>query len=395
MNIVIFSHPDFIGSQSMPRYTQWLADGMLKRGNTVEIWQPQAFFYKIPFPKALKKWLGYLDQYLLFPVLIQLRLFKQSKETLYVFSDHALGPWIPLVAHKPHVVHCHDFLAQASAIGEIPENPTGFTGRCYQAFIRKGYRKAKNFISISQKTQEDLHRFLIFQPENSTVIYNGLTREHFPEKDQIRSRRALSDELDLPLESGFILHVGGNQWYKNRAGVVKIYESWRTISAFSLPLVMVGRQPNRLLENTISCSDFKDDIYCLTNASDQTVRKLYASASVFLFPSLAEGFGWPIIEAMASGCPVITTNERPMNEVGNGASLYIERLQNSDYEKWCQTGADKLEEVLRMKTEELSIFKKKSIENSKRFDSDNALNKIEAFYGAILGQYNGKQNIRK
>lgn len=361
---------------------------MKKRGNTVEVWKPQAFFYKISGPLWLKKWLGYLDQYLIFPVIVQYKLKKQlSKDILYVFSDHALGPWVPLVAQKPHVVHCHDFLAQRSAYGEIPENPTGFTGRCYQAFIRKGYRKAKNFISISQKTQEDLHRFLNSKPQNSTVIYNGLLHEYFPEENLAGARRTLSDQLNLSLENGFILHVGGNQWYKNRVGVVKLYESWRAISSLSLPLVMVGNHPNRALKNLIECSDYRDDVYCLTGATDQLVRKLYASASVLLFPSLAEGFGWPIIEAMASGCPVITTDEAPMNEVASNASVYIERLRNSSYEEWSQKGADKLEQVLTMKEEERLVLKKGSIANSKRFDSEDALNKIDAFYRTVFTQY--------
>ena len=59
---------------------------------------------------------------------------------------------------------------------------------------------------------------------------------------------------------------------------------------------------------------------------DDLVKMAYVGASLFLFPSLAEGFGWPIAEAMASGCPVITTNKRPMTEVTKGTGRLIEKM---------------------------------------------------------------------
>ena len=54
MNLVLFAHPTFLGSASMPRYTQWLADGMAARGHTVRIWAPQPGFYALPVPARLK-----------------------------------------------------------------------------------------------------------------------------------------------------------------------------------------------------------------------------------------------------------------------------------------------------------------------------------------------------
>ena len=132
MNIVFFTHPDFLGHVSMPRFSRMMEEGMKKRGHKTEVWTPKPRFFKLPVPKAVKKWLGYIDQYVIFPMETRRRLKKWPKNTLFVFTDNALGPWVPLVTHLPHVMHCHDFMAQESALGLVPENPTGWTGKQYQ-----------------------------------------------------------------------------------------------------------------------------------------------------------------------------------------------------------------------------------------------------------------------
>ena len=113
MKIVLFTHPSFLGHKSMPRFAQMIMAGMEQKGHEVVVWSPKAVFFKFSLNKTiLEKWLGYLDQFFVFPIEVKFRLFNCSKETLFVFSDNALGPWVPLVSKRYHVVHCHDFLAQ-------------------------------------------------------------------------------------------------------------------------------------------------------------------------------------------------------------------------------------------------------------------------------------------
>src|SRR5690606_565450 len=116
MNIVFFAHPHFLGQQSMPRFARMLSEGMKEQGHKVEIWMPKPVFYNLPFLTILKKWMGYIDQFIIFPSQVKKRLHVCPDDTLFVFTDHALGPWIPMVAHRHHVIHCHDFLAQRSAM---------------------------------------------------------------------------------------------------------------------------------------------------------------------------------------------------------------------------------------------------------------------------------------
>lgn len=385
MNIVFLTHPHFIKSQSMPRFAKFLIDGMAARGHQVAQWTATPKLYKLKGSQGLKKWLGYIDQYVVFPNDIRKRINRQPKNTLYVFTDHALGPWVPLLANKPHVVHCHDFLAQQSALGMIAENRTGFTGRLYQQYIHKGYTKGKYFIAVSHKTQNDLHSFLQSAPLLSEVVYNGLNQLFIPENcDSVR--KVLSCKLKIDLAAGYILHVGGNQWYKNRRGVIEIYSAWRSISGIKLPLLMIGKDPDDKLREVLHTSAFKDDIYFISGLEDAWVQKAYAGASIFLFPSLAEGFGWPIAEAMASGCPVITTGEAPMTEVGGNAAFYIDRmpLVPSDITSWAVSAAQVVNKIVRLTVEEGCGVVIKGIENTHRFKAATALDNIESIYKKVL-----------
>lgn len=388
MNIVFFVHAGFLDSQSMPRFANMLADGMIERGHSVKIWSPQPRFMRLPLHKKIKKWMGYIDQYLVFPQKVKKLLKQYPKDTIFVFTDHALGPWVPLVAGFPHVIHCHDFLAQRSGLGEFSENITGWTGRQYQRFIQRGYSEGKNFISVSQKTRDDLHKFLGFIPPCSEMVYNGLNQSFMPNDPQLEGN-LLSKKIGIDLSPGFILHVGGNPWYKNRLGVMEIYNAWRSFSKLKFPLLLIGDQPSEELLMALSQSSFKSDIHFLSGIEDEYVRLAYAGASVFLFPSIAEGFGWPIAEAMASGCPVITTNEAPMTEVAGNAGFQIARRP---YNKkaaldWAVESAKVVEQVLTLSPGERSIAIGKGFMNAKRFDSKHSLDKVEIIYNYILLSY--------
>ncbi len=387
MNLVFFTHPDFLGHQSMPRFANMLAAGLTARGHMVKIWNPAPVFVRLPAPRFLKKWLGYIDQYIVFPTRVRRKIKSTPKDTLFVFTDHALGPWVPIVKDLHHVIHCHDFLAQWSALGVIPENPTSWTGRLYQSYIGRGYSRGKNFISVSEKTRNDLHQFLSRKPLVSEVVYNGLNQS-FNRIDRITARNIFGERIKMDLSSGYILHVGGNAWYKNRRGVIEIYDAWRTAGGQKLPLLLVGETPSQDLVNKYSQSPFQSDIHCLPGIEDRFVQHAYAGASVFLFPSLAEGFGWPIAEAMAAGCPVITTDERPMTEVAGTAAYLIPRMPNSlsEVQRWSETCAAVLREAVALQGEALNERVQAGIANARRFDTDVALNHIEDIYRNILNE---------
>jgi len=387
MRIVFFTHPEFSHHQSMPRFAKMLVDGMKNKGHAVEVWSPQPYFFNLKVPVSLKKWMSYADQYLVFPLMLRKRIKQCPLDTLFVFCDQALGPWVPLVAYRPHVIHCHDFLAQRSALGQIPENPISLFGRMYQALIRRGYSTGRNFISVSEKTRSDLHSILKSKPLISEVVYNGFN-QLFSYQPCNESKNLLTKTLGIDLTNGFILHVGGNQWYKNRSGVIEIYNAWRKQTVTNLPLLMIGYPPSSKILKIHHQSLYKADIHFLPDLNDEIVRIAYAGASVFLFPSLAEGFGWPIAEAMASACPVITTNEAPMTEVASKAAFLIDKrpvdINKIDY--WANEAANVIDHILQLPEEELKGVVYEGLRNAKRFEPEIALQKIESIYKRISVQ---------
>jgi len=384
MKIVLFTHPSFLEHQSMPRYANMLLKGMIDKGHQVEVWSPKARFYKLAFMKNLEKWLGYIDQYIVFPLEIKWKLLQSSKDTLFVFADQALGPWVPFVKNRKHVVHCHDFLALKSALGMIPENPTSFSGKQYQNYIRNGFSKGKYFISISKKTQQDLHELHKGEILSSSVCYNGLNRP-FEALSPTESRSLLEAKLKISLSDGYIMHIGGNQYYKNRKGVVEIYDSWRNINDKKIPLILIGSEPSDDLSDLHQKSLFKGDIHFITNLSDEYINNAYSGAICLLFPSLDEGFGWPIAEAMASGCLVITTNKSPMNEVGGSAAFYIDKKPNETLllREWKEESANILEKVISLNTIQRAAMIEKSLNQSQKFTAEYSLNAIEVVYKEI------------
>lgn len=390
MKIVIFAHPEFISSQSMPRYAGMLADGMKQRGHEVSIWQPSPLFFNGRFPGSLKKWLGYIDQYIVFPLKTRRRIKQIAPDTIFIFADQALGPWVPLVKNRLHVIHCHDFLAQRSALGEFPQNRVSFSGRLYQSYIRRGYRKGKNFISVSYKTKSDLHKFLNAVPSFSEVIYNGLN-PRFNQMDSVHARELLSQKLQIILSDGYILHVGGNQWYKNRAGVIEIYGEFRKQITSEIPLLLVGVKPSDEIKQAYMSSPYKEQIHFITEMDDIALHYAYAGASVFLFPSFAEGFGWPIAEAMASGCPVITTNEMPMTEVAGSCAYFVppRPVRNKKKEaEWSSAAANIVVQVIQMDVSERQQIIQTGLKNIERFNAVTVLNQIESAYKDLHNQKN-------
>ncbi len=388
MNIVLYTHPAFLGSHSQAHFARMLLGAYQARGHQVVLRQPKAVVHGWVPKGRLSKWAGYIDQYLLFPQRMRAEMRGDPPDTLYVFCDQALGPWIPDAAHRPHVVHCHDLLALRSALGDIPENPTSLTGRIYQRYIRRGLRHARHFISISQKSRADLHQFGGVESITSEVVYNGLNHPYRPLAPE--AARQVLRAAGLPVsERGCLLHIGGGQWYKNTAGVVRLYASYAQDSVRSggtpLPLWMVSPKPDEAVRQALTQVPPQAQVLFLSGLSNDVIEALYSHAAALLFPSLAEGFGWPIAEAMACGCPVVTTGAAPMTEVGGEAATYLPRLDaDDDAAAWARFGAARLTHVLGRSIAEQERFAARGRAWAARFTAVSAIDNYLAVYQRVL-----------
>jgi glycosyltransferase involved in cell wall biosynthesis len=384
MKLILICHPSFSRSQSMPRFAGMLKAAYAARGHSVEVWAPSAKVYNWVPPGRLSRWAGYVDQYLLFPMAMRSAVTRAPKDTLFVFCDQALGPWVPVVRHRPHVVHVHDLLALRSALGEIPENPTSITGRIYQRYIRRGFRKARHFISISRKTQADLHRVGGVSAITSEVVYNGLNFPFSP-LAYVECQKILSGAgLPVPA-SGMLLHVGGGQWYKNLPGVIHLYAHYAAEFDAPLPLWCVSPEPNSAVHSALRKVPAAGKVLFFNKLESRVLQAAYSMADALLFPSLAEGFGWPLIEAQACGCPVVTTDEAPMNEVGGDAAQYLPRLTaGGDIDAWASNGARQLIKVLSRTLEDKRQFAERAVKWSSHFSVDKAIDSYLTIYENVL-----------
>jgi len=384
MHIVQFVHPDFLHSSSMPRFARMIAEGMRARGHQVETWTAQPWACRLPAPARLKKWLGYVDQFILFPLLVRWRLQRLAPDTLFVFGDQALGPWVPLVASRPHVIHVHDFMALRSALGEFAQNPTGWSGRRYQALIRRGFSRGNCFVSVSDNTRRQLLRFLPRLPAVSEVIYNGLNHP-FRRMEMAQAQAELLPAGLAPPAEGFLLHVGGNEWYKNRQGVMEMYDAYAQQADNPLPLWLVGTEPSAALKERARRVAPKGRVRFVTGLSNSQVCAAYSAARLLLFPSLAEGFGWPIAEAMACGCLVLTTGEAPMTEVGGPAAFYLPVRPAHEAQAWARQAGERILDILRLPPEDVGARRQQGYRQVARFDARQTLDAYEQVYRQALG----------
>ncbi|TVP77699.1 MAG: glycosyltransferase family 1 protein [Puniceicoccaceae bacterium] len=380
--LVVIGHPPFVPSLSMPRFARMITEGMRARGFQVSEWTARPRFVQLPVPPGAKKWCGYLDQFACFPVEMRQHLRRLDPRTVFVVTDHALGPWVPLLAKRPHVIHCHDFIAQRSALGEIAGQSLKFSGRCYQAYIRRGFRQGRHFISISEATRADLHRFLDKEPESSVTIYNGLNGDFRP----VARAAALADlpeDWGETLAGGYVLHVGGDQWYKNRLGVVAAYAAYvqqglaaSGASFQPVPLVLVGAEPSASLAGAIAAVPPPGRVLVGVDVSFQRLRALYSLASLLFFPSLAEGFGWPIAEAMACACPVLTTDVAPMTEVGGDAAEWCAPMpvnRAAEQADWAERVGGQLSDIINWPVPKRRERVEAGLNNARRFDCEKTL----------------------
>jgi glycosyltransferase involved in cell wall biosynthesis len=213
-----------------------------------------------------------------------------------------------------------------------------------------------------------------------------LNQNFEPVKNKITVRETLSKRYKIDLLDGYILHVGGNAFYKNKIGVLEIYDHWAKDFKALVPLVLIGESPNDEIIAFKEKSMVSKSIYFITNINDLQLQQFYQGASVMLFPSLYEGFGWPIVEAMASGSLVITTGEDPMKEVAGDAGFYIPRkpTDSKGVLNWKILAAKELERVMQFSEKECDDAIQKSILHSKEFSAQGFVDSIEKIYQQVL-----------
>lgn len=197
---------------------------------------------------------------------------------------------------------------------------------------RKAITNASLVLTISENTARDVNRLLGVPEERIIVTYLGVDKRFFDAAIERPQAEELRIVYGIPLARPILLYVGGIDPRKNYSGLLKsmqyISEHFSARSPAERPvLVMAGRidsdreYPNLL--NLISKYNLKDNVVLPGFMPDEELLSLYAMSSVFLFPSLYEGFGLPPLEAMAAGVPVVSSNTSSLPEVLGEAAVLV------------------------------------------------------------------------
>jgi glycosyltransferase involved in cell wall biosynthesis len=319
----------------------------------------------------LAKWLGYVDKYLIFT--LELFLYSRARRNsllVYHIVDHSNAPYSFVLGGIPSVVTCNDVLAIRSSLDEIPENPTkSITGRFLQTAILAGLRRSHRIVSISTNTENELRRLIGSKTPLISTALLPLNSNFYPlaRGQALEVLSCLGSSIIDACRSGFVLHVGGNQWYKNRMGVCAIYRDLVAIRGrekfAEMPLILAGQAPSVELLSFVANNKGLLIIF-LEDPSDLELQALYSTASLFLFPSWQEGFGWPILEAMACGCPVAASGRAPMTEVGGDAAIYINPSETL-------ASAMVLADMLNWNDEKRAFWIQRGFANLRKFSREN------------------------
>jgi glycosyltransferase involved in cell wall biosynthesis len=356
--------------ESMQRFATLMQQGLTEAGHEVKVIRPPVVIGRVsPGAQGIRKWLGYVDKFVIFPVL--LRAAARWADVVHI-CDHSNAMYSSWVGATPCVVTCHDMLAVRGALGEETDCAASPTGRYLQRWIVRGLRRSNVLVSVSTATSADVERIVGAGARNRGVILNALNfpyRRLSPEEALGR----LSKVTELDLATPFVLHVGQNHARKNRAGVIRSFA--RASREIDCRLVLAGQTLNPELQELVDAEGIAGRVAVIVSPSNEVLEALYNRALALLFPSRYEGFGWPLIEAQACGCPVICSRCAPFAEVVGSSAI----IRDADDERGLA------EELVRLARDAgaRGAWSAEGLRNAARFDRERMIARYLDVYGEL------------
>jgi len=237
---------------------------------------------------------------------------------------HATHYVLPLVVPCRTVVTIHDIIHLL--FPEFLPNPLALHYAHYM--IRRSLTRGDRIIAASRNTRSDLMDYFDLDGRKIRkirVIYQGVGDEfrHAPDPEAQRSRLEA-----YGLDGPYLLFVGNPKPHKNLDNVVKAYARALSLGGFDAPLVCVGDREGGSFKVRQRAEQLGigDRVRWLGHVPQEDLPILYRGAALFLYPTLYEGFGLPVVEAMASGVPVVTSNTSSLKEIAEGYAHVVDPM---------------------------------------------------------------------
>lgn len=197
-----------------------------------------------------------------------------------------------------------------------------FYGRVVARWL--AHRQDK-IIAVSQNTANDILRFFKLPPEKVSVIHNGLDHARFFPDSTEAAKQFVTQRFNL--REPYFLYVARLEHpAKNHVRLIEAFNRFKEETESKWQLVFGGSDWHGApaIHAAIGQSPFRSDIHCLGFVENDALPMLYRAASVFVYPSLFEGFGIPPLEAMACGCPVLCSTRGALGEVVDSAAVTVD-----------------------------------------------------------------------
>lgn len=193
-------------------------------------------------------------------------------------------------------------------------------------FSRVVSRNATKLVAVSEYSKKQIIKFYRRQAEDIGVVYHGFDRKNFRPPVSMEEKAMVLNNIQkkYAIPGGTILFVGAMQPRKNINRLIDAFELYKA-SGDKVNLVLVSGNGWREKEimKRIQNSSMLKDIHVLRNVPYRDLTGLYWNAAVSVLVSIAEGFGLPVLEAMACGAPVLTSNNSALNEIASGVALTV------------------------------------------------------------------------
>lgn len=205
----------------------------------------------------------------------------------------------------------HDVIPLLGMRGVLRNRPSAIGRVLVEASVRQ-WARMRTVLACSARTAADISAHAGIPGDHIEVVPHWIRTPARPVGD--------GDDVDAGRRAMRILHVGNNSFYKNRAGVIRVFARVAREDA-RVELILAGAPPTAALRREASACGVAARTRFVVHPSDAVLDGLYRASRVLLFPSLYEGFGWPPLEAMARGCPVVCSSEGSLPEVVGEAAL--------------------------------------------------------------------------
>ena len=285
----------------------------------VQLIYPPVFASRIPGLSSMaRQYLAYIDKMLIFPIWLT---FRAKNVKLVHIADHGNAYYSFFCNPKKCIVTCHDLLMMRAVRGDktLGCNPSAI-GFLLQRMILAGLRRAGSVAFDSQATHNDFQRLGGGPPSQRHAVIPLPLNAPFT-SDAVAFDLSEMEQALVPT-GPFLLMVGSAEPRKNRALALQLLEWLSTDSPYRL--VFAGAPLDTSEQVFGDTHPLRERLLSIPRPSHALLNRLYCRAHALLFPSLAEGFGWPLLEAQACDCPVIASTTTSIPEVAGNAALFAD-----------------------------------------------------------------------